>query len=351
MDSKYTHFQEDNSDTITIDGFTVGTTNDFTITRDYVVKRLIEFNKRYFNGDLPIGDILEIKVFPYKNVLGSVISSIHESYCEVKSFRISNYFARSEKTYCDTILHEMIHVYQHTILYPDDYTYYDDAHGRTFLKKMREINSFGWKVATTETTEEYSNRGEKNSKIVKREEQANDLDNYYLFVYVPQETEIIDSPKYNGKVSFNVISRDEVKELLPVLQSYNCPKNYFRPSKRIIYIFEMKDSEFTKILQQYGYLLPRKRVIYKNYKKSSDRLDYIVDRTFAYKYSAMLDMEEKGLIKNIEGKKLPKVGDKLTEARVSRLDRLERIKKAVAKDPYVKVLGVQDDGGVEIEVS
>lgn len=350
MSMKYSHFLEDILGKVTIDGFMVGTANNFKITKDYVIQRFKEFNERYFDNVLPITTIQEFKVFPYKNTLGSVVSLLYDSYSEIKSFRVSNYFNRSEKVYCDTILHEMIHVYQYTVLYPYQYNSNYDVHGKTFVKKMNEINSFGWNISVIESDEEYLTRGEKNVQVVKREEDNNDVNRYYLFVYVPQDTELIDS-KYKGKVGFNIIDKMEAKALMNVLSLTLCQKSYFHPSKREIFIFEMKDNEFTKLLQRNDFLLPRRRIILKNLKNSKKRVDYIYDRTFSYNYNALLDLEEKGLIKNIGGKKLPKVGEKLTETRKSKLNRLEHIKKTIEKDPYVKVLGINDDGGVEIEVS
>jgi hypothetical protein len=95
-------------------------------------------NNTYFEGELK-------KSFPFKisrsrKSLGHILFS--RTNLEVKSFSISGKmeWEDKEKVLDETILHEMIHVYEAQVLKEAP------NHGKNFLKKMNEINSDGWNV-------------------------------------------------------------------------------------------------------------------------------------------------------------------------------------------------------------
>ena len=129
-----------------VDGFMISTAPTFRITEAYVRKRYIEFNKKYFEGKLPLLPIVFRKT---KNTLGSY-SYRYRPNGEVynEKLNISIFYLRDEFYICSTILHEMIHIYQHHVLNlsPSQMRGWRAAHGRSFQIKMNEINKFGWKI-------------------------------------------------------------------------------------------------------------------------------------------------------------------------------------------------------------
>lgn len=138
---------------ITIDGFELENTKEFTVTENYVKQRLHEFNEKYFNNELDV-DCFPIKLFPYKNAGGSIYFDCCYSRrtgqiynAKIKNFRISTNFSFTELQLCNIILHEMIHVYQVQILKRQDLRGTSlEPHGQTFTTKMDEINKKGWNI-------------------------------------------------------------------------------------------------------------------------------------------------------------------------------------------------------------
>ena len=145
-----------------IDTFEVSDEPVFNLTEEYLRKRYNEFNDKYFDGALPRG--LELNIVSSK---GNTLATTHSfgqynrrSRVYIKkpvcSISMNVFFQRNEKTYCSTLLHEMIHVYEATVLLriPD--------HANAFYTKMNEINRVsnnGWGVSVRETVEEHESRG------------------------------------------------------------------------------------------------------------------------------------------------------------------------------------------------
>lgn len=145
-----------------IDTFEVSDEPVFNLTEEYLRKRYNEFNDKYFDGALPRG--LELNIVSSK---GNTLATTHSfgqynrrsrAYIKkpVCSISMNVFFQRNEKTYCSTLLHEMIHVYEATVLLriPD--------HANAFYTKMNEINRVsnnGWGVSVKETVEEHESRG------------------------------------------------------------------------------------------------------------------------------------------------------------------------------------------------
>ena len=89
------------------------------------------FNEKYFNNSLPVVDIKYcnsksyVGIFnPNKNKNGRFTIKISQYY-ELPIIEIEN-----------TLIHEMIHLWQWV-------NNYRDVHGSSFIKKMNEINSIG----------------------------------------------------------------------------------------------------------------------------------------------------------------------------------------------------------------
>ena len=134
-----------------IDGFMVDTKSGFIPTVSYVSKRYKEFNKKYFEDKLPI---IPIRIADTKGSAGMVRFCWRGNQVTLKEFCISQKYGYPEEVVCNTILHELIHVYQYAIL-NERHRGNTDAHGVSFIKEMKRINAFGWKVNTHVTTEEH----------------------------------------------------------------------------------------------------------------------------------------------------------------------------------------------------
>lgn len=92
-----------------------------------------EFNTKYFNGELkaPIFSISNTKV-----ALGDF-----KPMGNLSRIRISSFFKREIRGYQQTLIHEMIHLWQ----WQNKLT--DRKHGYDFKRKAREINRDGWDIS------------------------------------------------------------------------------------------------------------------------------------------------------------------------------------------------------------
>lgn len=158
------------SDSLYIDGFQLSKAKVFKISIPYIQKRYNEFNKKYFNDELPI---VPLELGKRKTCWGCVKSVYSYITYENKVIYllISTTFSRSECDYCETLLHEMIHVYQLLILKNRG------GHGSDFKQKMNEINKFGWEVKTSGDSLDMENASIPDD-LVKKYKRHN-----YIFVY------------------------------------------------------------------------------------------------------------------------------------------------------------------------
>lgn len=101
------------------------------ITTDLITQKFHEFNTSYFNGELSLG--FPIKLSKSTRMAGYVKASRVNNV--VVGFYISTMFHENEKELDETILHEMIHVWQFQV---DKISVNHDSR---FIRKMEEINS------------------------------------------------------------------------------------------------------------------------------------------------------------------------------------------------------------------
>lgn len=140
-----------------IDGFELSTAKTFHLTETYIKRRYAAFNNKYFGGELPT---IPVRLSKSKNAAGcyhyvwrgrgNAPTIVSEELC------VSIFMMRDENTFCNTLLHEMIHVYQVHILklnleYMKRWAF---AHGSTFTNKAEEISKFGWNINVKVTKEE-----------------------------------------------------------------------------------------------------------------------------------------------------------------------------------------------------
>lgn len=106
------------------------------LTTEFLYNKFNEFNEEFFDGSLPQ---IKIIIGKSRKSYGLFHFSIDRT-TKVKTpihISISGYFERSEKEYCQTLIHEMIHYYiAYNLLALDE-----DAHGKTFQSMMNVINA------------------------------------------------------------------------------------------------------------------------------------------------------------------------------------------------------------------
>lgn len=90
-----------------------------------------KFNEMYFDNALPT---IPIKLFKSKSFLG--LFSYNPRVNDKCVIKISTYYILTTKQIEETLIHEMIHLWQYV-------NSYRDAHGLTFKRKMNEINARG----------------------------------------------------------------------------------------------------------------------------------------------------------------------------------------------------------------
>lgn len=196
---------------ITIDGFELDNTQEFTITKDYVRQRLRDFNEKYFDNRLDI-NYFPIKLFPYKHSGGSVYFDCSynrltgEIYnASINDFRISTSFSFTEEQLCNIILHEMIHVYQIQVLKRQDIKGNKlEPHGQTFTSKMNELNKKGWNIKILMPREGFIGLSKKGEE--RRQPKYIDLskETIVLVAYKGCKTEKLDYGKLGKLVAFYI---------------------------------------------------------------------------------------------------------------------------------------------------
>lgn len=144
-----------NNDTLIIDGVKISNTSVFKISVPYIKSRFNTFNKMYFDNQLTL-DGVQVKLARATRYFG-LTSTYMGRY--VRGLVISTAFGHNEFSYCSTIIHEMIHMWQAQVNHHIDGK---GGHGPEFIRKMNEINlksgngdsEKGWKVSIRATTEE-----------------------------------------------------------------------------------------------------------------------------------------------------------------------------------------------------
>ena len=139
------------------------------VTKKWIEKNYNEFNRRYFDGVLP-----QVKFhtshsqrrWGYAAYVYDMVNNTVTPY----SLTISNYYDTSERVKQNTLLHEMIHIYEY-YTYPERFVRHRkherryDAHGKFFQTIARRINRDGWNISKYVSYEDLSNARE--SKVIK----------------------------------------------------------------------------------------------------------------------------------------------------------------------------------------
>ena len=116
------------------------------ITLDYIKSNFDKFNVKYFNGELITP---KFRITRVKSYLGQLswkhINGERTNYL----ISISVMFDRSDKDFCNTILHEMIHLYIRQNNIKDTRPH----HGMVFYQIADRINQYGWNISRCGNTE------------------------------------------------------------------------------------------------------------------------------------------------------------------------------------------------------
>ena len=139
------------------------------LTYDYMKKKFDLYNKKYFEGKLFQPTFV---INHSKRSLGCYVSNRNLSIHEFSVLKMSDYYKRTEKDFDNTLIHEMIHLYQH------QNNCCDRGHGIVFKSQCARINKDGWNLSRLD-----SNSYEVSESVKK---QANKT--YYVGCYVKKGT-------------------------------------------------------------------------------------------------------------------------------------------------------------------
>lgn len=123
---------------------------NFAITTKWILENYDRYNKKYWNGELPR---IDAKISRSKYQFG--YASFRMLYGRPTGFKIymSCYYNLTEKSWTNTLLHEMIHIADY-YYHPEHFIVGNrkvkgyDAHGPIFfLKHAERLNNDGWNIS------------------------------------------------------------------------------------------------------------------------------------------------------------------------------------------------------------
>lgn len=137
------------------------------VTKEFLSQKHREYNQQYFGNMLPSVCFLIKKT---KRTLG-YYRRRNFGVCEIM---ISAYYDRSERDYCRTLLHEMIHQYIHVKGINDT-----SVHGKYFKQYANKLNQYGWNITAREMLPQDIQTSEEHTYNVIRIKQTS---NYFICV-------------------------------------------------------------------------------------------------------------------------------------------------------------------------
>lgn len=141
----------------TIDGFRVNDTEPFKINKYWLYERYLSFNNQYFNNlltdnvyffiDRTNTQSAFIKYGYSKRYMKMPFLDVpaNEFFLEI---HISHYYSKTEKEYCEILLHEMIHGYLTTVIKHLSEEDSLNEHDSLFEDIKNSINNKGWNIKT-----------------------------------------------------------------------------------------------------------------------------------------------------------------------------------------------------------
>lgn len=127
------------------------------VTIDFLEANYNKFNNEYFYGKLPK---VSFKISNSKRTWGSAsfkFDWLNKTIVPEK-ITISNYYDSPKEIKLNTLLHEMIHIYDYAC-FPEHFIKNGkrvgyDAHGTWFKSECKRLKKYGWNIETTTTNEE-----------------------------------------------------------------------------------------------------------------------------------------------------------------------------------------------------
>ena len=184
------------------------------ITINYLSEKFDKYNNLYFKGEL-IKPKFEIN--NAKRALGCYVSNRYKSIREFSVIKISKYYERTEHDIDNTLIHEMIHLYQH------QFNCSDRGHGVIFKRECRRINKFGWQLERVDHTTYEVSVENKNKKLDLNKEyevcyyKEKNRDSYFIFVM--SKNNVINFKNYfrrnNYEAKFFVSNNVKLFERMP----------------------------------------------------------------------------------------------------------------------------------------
>jgi hypothetical protein len=353
---------ESDRNTVVIDGVLVDVDDNFNPTIDWVRKRLIELNTKYFNGKL---DVTSFPIERYSRVdtLGGIAYDTgYDSYgnlinSKITGFVISTNYAGSERDFVNVLLHEMIHIFQIQILKKAvvlsvNGTVHLEFHDDNFTRKMNEFNSLGWEISIVKDIKDLKL---KNTGV-------NTMEGYSVIFYIPNFYYDANTKKNKDNVLFQIIKNEEWvgadESLLREVASIIVTRGF-----RYSLTSYIKDnSSFTRGVENKDLLEENNRIIKQkfkellnseeNYRDQGEILKkYILSKTITLCYSEFLNhMENKDFV--LENSSLytalPEAPQELKESKEEKEEEMLYVyRNLLGMDVHkVKIL---DDGTYHIE--
>lgn len=107
------------------------------LTINFIREAFMKYNKKYFSNSLMAPDFKINKSFRKFGTCAARLYGTRRHY----TITISNCFERTEDEYCNTIIHEMIHLYIFQNHIKDT-----SSHGQVFKNIAQRINKDGWNI-------------------------------------------------------------------------------------------------------------------------------------------------------------------------------------------------------------
>lgn len=109
----------------------------FKLSIEWIENYYAMFNAQYFENKLP--KCIDFQIVNKKvNYLGKATNKFPDPFL----ITLNGYYKLLELEWCNTLLHEMIHIWQFVTLE-------NSGHGKSFKDKAKEINIYGWDITTT----------------------------------------------------------------------------------------------------------------------------------------------------------------------------------------------------------
>ena len=265
---------------IKIDGFIIDCDECFSLSKEWILKRYKEFNQKYFNNellDLTLDKIHIIYESYYRGQVVADIYKIHNNYVyDFKCLEISAYRNISEKDFCNTLLHEMVHIWAGL----KERISFEEDHDDFFKKEIDKINLKGWNIPFDFVE----------PKMIS-EEGLKKIKNSWLVIYVGQDLnykvflaskEVLPSIKKSLKNSYAI----KISNPLKYKDLTYVGENFLENIKQGIPMKSIKKEDLQKFLKD------TEIIFYESGKRKRDIPQEIIEWGNSIEHAEVLDIEK-----------------------------------------------------------